>query len=307
MFLTTQVAYWQKGHVNITLKWLRSQVQFLLGCKELKLTHLCFADDLLVLCYGNKEYIKIIKDSLDDFSSVSRLKPNLTRGKAKIAWKTLYKPKCQGGLGFKDLGMWNEVLLTKHVWNIAAHKESLWVKWVHMIKLRGRRLWEVNPKFNNSWMWKVILGLRDKAKEHIEFKIWLNEWGSAFLKLISLLIPILNDQQDKTVLRCSSGIIKNFSIKKTWYDYRNNHPDVCWKNLVWFSQCIPSHTFVLWMAILGKLQTQDRIFQWNNDVTMKCSLYNLCIDSHDHLFFQCKYAADVWEIVKDKGYLKGFK
>ncbi|GJT14404.1 hypothetical protein Tco_0861446 [Tanacetum coccineum] len=133
----------------------------------------------------DQESIKIIKDSLDDFSGVSGLKPNLTRGKAKIAWKTLYKPKCQGGLGFKDLGMWNEVLLTKHVWNIAAHKESLWVKWVHMIKLRGRRLWEVNPKFNNSWMWKVILGLRDKAKEHIEFKVgnrrsisvWYNKWN----------------------------------------------------------------------------------------------------------------------------------
>ncbi|GJX15450.1 putative reverse transcriptase domain-containing protein [Tanacetum coccineum] len=79
------------------------------------------------------------------------------------------------------------------------------------------------------------------------------------------------------------------------------------KLLVWFSQCIPSYTFVLWMAILGKLQTQDRIFQWNSDATMKCSLCNLCIDSHDHLFFQCKYATDVWEVVKDNRYLKGFK
>ncbi|GJR16461.1 reverse transcriptase zinc-binding domain-containing protein [Tanacetum coccineum] len=68
-----------------------------------------------------------------------------------------------------------------------------------------------------------------------------------------------------------------------------------------------SHTYVLWMAILGKLQTQDKIFQWNNDATMKCSLRNLCMDSHDHLFFQCKYAADVWEAVKDKGYLNRFK
>ncbi|GKF21452.1 hypothetical protein Tco_0070090, partial [Tanacetum coccineum] len=49
------------------------------------------------------------------------------------------------------------------------------------------------------------------------------------------------------------------------------------------------------------------IFQWNSDATMKCSLCSLCMDSHDHLFFQWKYAADVLDAVKDKGYLKGFK
>ncbi|GJS44768.1 putative reverse transcriptase domain-containing protein [Tanacetum coccineum] len=66
---------------------------------------------------------------------------DLARGKAKIAWKTLY------------------------------HKESLWVKWVHMIKLNRRSIWEVNVETNDRWIWKALLSLRKKARKHIEYKI----------------------------------------------------------------------------------------------------------------------------------------
>ncbi|GJU03986.1 RNA-directed DNA polymerase, eukaryota, reverse transcriptase zinc-binding domain protein [Tanacetum coccineum] len=237
------------------------------GCKELKLTHLCFADDLLVICHGSVGSINVIKESIDEFSKVSGLEPNLnkiplitkrlgreeckqlidkvknkvkdwknkvlsyagrmhlidsilnsmqvywasvfllpkstvkdiervlkgflwcqgdlSRGKAKIAWKTLCKPKCQGGFGFKELGMWNEVLLTRHIWNIAANKESLWVKWVHIVKLKGKNFWEVSSESNDSWMWKCLLGLREKAKHHIEYivengkriSVWYDKWN----------------------------------------------------------------------------------------------------------------------------------
>ncbi|GJZ34169.1 RNA-directed DNA polymerase, eukaryota, reverse transcriptase zinc-binding domain protein [Tanacetum coccineum] len=49
------------------------------GCKDLKLTHMCFVDDLLVLCNRDTESLKVVKKSLDDFSSVSRLFPNLSK------------------------------------------------------------------------------------------------------------------------------------------------------------------------------------------------------------------------------------
>ncbi|GJR17132.1 RNA-directed DNA polymerase, eukaryota, reverse transcriptase zinc-binding domain protein [Tanacetum coccineum] len=49
------------------------------GCKELKLTHMCFADDLMILCNGDTESLKVVKKSLDDFSGVSGLFPNLSK------------------------------------------------------------------------------------------------------------------------------------------------------------------------------------------------------------------------------------
>ncbi|GJU44934.1 RNA-directed DNA polymerase, eukaryota, reverse transcriptase zinc-binding domain protein [Tanacetum coccineum] len=108
------------------------------GCKELKLTHMCFADDLLVLCNGDKSSLEVIKKSLEDLSNVSRLFPNLgksiiffesineglkrellkfsllrdsSKGKAIVAWNLVFRPKEQGCLGIKPLKKWTEVIL----------------------------------------------------------------------------------------------------------------------------------------------------------------------------------------------------
>ncbi|GKE14923.1 RNA-directed DNA polymerase, eukaryota, reverse transcriptase zinc-binding domain protein [Tanacetum coccineum] len=49
------------------------------GCKDLKLTHLSFADDLLVFCHGDVKSIKVIKETLLEFSKSSGLIPNMDK------------------------------------------------------------------------------------------------------------------------------------------------------------------------------------------------------------------------------------
>nr|GEU94883.1 hypothetical protein [Tanacetum cinerariifolium] len=93
-----------------------------------------------------KQLLDKVKNKVDDWKNKFG---DLARGKAKIAWKTLCKPKCQGGLVFKNLGRWNKVLLTKLIWNIAAHKKSLWIKWVHMVKLGGKSFWAIEAENND--------------------------------------------------------------------------------------------------------------------------------------------------------------
>ncbi|GJW90666.1 RNA-directed DNA polymerase, eukaryota, reverse transcriptase zinc-binding domain protein [Tanacetum coccineum] len=46
------------------------------GCKDLKISHLCFADDLLVLYHGDLNFVKVVKRALDLFSSISGLNQN---------------------------------------------------------------------------------------------------------------------------------------------------------------------------------------------------------------------------------------
>lgn len=40
-------------------------------CERLQITHLCFADDLLIFCKGDTNYVQIIHDSLEEFKRVS--------------------------------------------------------------------------------------------------------------------------------------------------------------------------------------------------------------------------------------------
>lgn len=46
--------------------------------------------------------------------------------------------------------------------------------------------------------------------------------------------------------------------------FRNSYPTVSWKDLVWFSNAIPKHSFILWLAIRNRLLTQDRVQFWDN-------------------------------------------
>ncbi|VFQ63952.1 unnamed protein product [Cuscuta campestris] len=43
----------------------------------------------------------------------------------KVAWDNICKPKDEGGLGLRNSTIWNQALLAKCFWNIAANKETL--------------------------------------------------------------------------------------------------------------------------------------------------------------------------------------
>ncbi|GKG14823.1 RNA-directed DNA polymerase, eukaryota, reverse transcriptase zinc-binding domain protein, partial [Tanacetum coccineum] len=79
---------------------------------------------------------------------------------------------------------------------------------------------------------------------------------------------------------------------------------VHWDKLVWFSQCIPRHTFILWLAIKEKLVTQDKIIKWYPQKVVCCPFGQRIPDSHEHLFFQCKPIAEVWKIMKGRARIK---
>ncbi|GJZ50731.1 RNA-directed DNA polymerase, eukaryota, reverse transcriptase zinc-binding domain protein [Tanacetum coccineum] len=106
------------------------------------------------------------------------------RGKAKVAWKQVCKPKDCGGLGVKDLEKWNEALLAKHLWNIASKKDSLWVKWIHAVRLKDASIWNVQWNEKDGWNWKCLLEIRDKIAHNFQFKIgdgsnilmWYDVW-----------------------------------------------------------------------------------------------------------------------------------
>ncbi|XP_071728183.1 uncharacterized protein [Rutidosis leptorrhynchoides] len=64
---------------------------------------------------------------------------------------------------------------------------------------------------------------------------------------------------------------------------------VTWVDVVWFSQCIPRHAFMVWLLMGERLKTQDRLKEWernlNSNARLLCSLCKEQEDTHAHLFF----------------------
>ncbi|PWA36797.1 reverse transcriptase zinc-binding domain-containing protein [Artemisia annua] len=78
---------------------------------------------------------------------------------------------------------------------------------------------------------------------------------------------------------------------------------VNWFDVVWFSQCIPRHAFLIWLLMGERLKTQDKLRTYDVDATatikdIRCPLCELTQDNHSHLFFECSYSSHVWNKVK---------
>ncbi|GJU35720.1 RNA-directed DNA polymerase, eukaryota, reverse transcriptase zinc-binding domain protein, partial [Tanacetum coccineum] len=432
-------------------------------CKDLKLTHLCFADDLMLFCHGNSKSVTVLKNAIDEFGSVSGLFPSFPksmvffgnvkdsskakilmvmpfsegklpvrylgvpllskrlyvndcsalvdkvkkrildwknktlsfagrlqlilsvvgsmqvywssmfilpitisndverlmrdflwnygefkRGKARIKWSDVCKPKVEGGLGIKSLETWNIALISKHIWNIINKKDSLWVKWVHLYKLKGRNFWDVPEIEGSSWSWKKILRYRGKLRRHIVHRIgdglstslWYDSWhaicplsdfiskrkiyysglsldcnvanviengkwkwpsvlSEEFDGLNAIEPPLLIEgKKDKVFWRTKLGRYKDFSVSTVWNDIRECSVIVPWVKLVWFSQCIPRHAFMVWLAFHGRLKTQDLMGVWEKKDDMRCVFCKNVPDSHDHLFFECSFSRRIWDCLK---------
>ncbi|GJZ64168.1 hypothetical protein Tco_0620589, partial [Tanacetum coccineum] len=121
------------------------------------------------------------------FAGRLQLCKSLKRGKAKIAWEDICLPKSEGGLGLCNLEVFNFALMTTHIWNIISSKESLWVRWIHTYKLRGRTIYDVPVKDEMSWGWHKLLQLRDIMRPFFWVKLgngnstslWYDNWCSS--------------------------------------------------------------------------------------------------------------------------------
>nr|GEY90479.1 hypothetical protein [Tanacetum cinerariifolium] len=93
-------------------------------------------------------------------------------------------------------------------------------------------------------------------------------------------------KKDKVLWKTVSGRLKDFFVNTIWNDLRVCSDTVPWAKLVWFSQCIPRHAFMVRLAIYGRLKTQDLMGIREKNDDMRCVFYKNVPDSHDHLFFE---------------------
>nr|GFA58358.1 hypothetical protein [Tanacetum cinerariifolium] len=237
----------------------------------------------------------------------------LRRGHAKVKWRdvSMYRliDRCSKGRKFWDVPVfndscwgWRKLLLCRDVLRMHfvhrigdGSQTSVWFdNWLSLGPL--------SLFISKRDIYEAGLSLDCKVCDIVERGDWKwpEKWRNKFPVLFLLPPPIIfHDRKDRVLWKSNNGKIGDFSVSNVWADLVEEKPMVAWHKLVWFSQNIPRHAFMLWLAVNHRLKTLDRINVWQKNVVNKCSLCEVGSESHNHLFFECSYSLEVWQQFKD--------
>jgi len=162
---------------------------------------------------------------------------------ALVAWKNICLPKDEGGLGLYDIKARNNCFLVKQLWNIHLKADSIWIRWVHHFYLQDTNIWTTPLQQTSSPLWKSFIKFRDRL---------LDDCGGQ-PAVISML-----QSWDNTTKPFSANAYEHLRTKGT---------PVSWVNVVWEPWCLPQHSFILWLALLKRLRTKDRLHFVDIDVS----------------------------------------
>ena len=127
-------------------------------------------------------------------------------GPGNVNWKQVYRPMMEGGLGVRCLESWNVAAVEKIAWKINMHGESLWVKWVHEIYMKGGTWMRFNPPTIGSWVLKKLCTVKETLR------VWM---------------------------------IKNtYSIKNVYEELLGQNPRVPWAITIWNRASLPKARFI---------------------------------------------------------------
>ena len=101
-----------------------------------------------------------------------------------IKWSKLTKSKLVGGMGFRDLALFNDSLLAKQAWRLLHNKDTLFYKIFKARFFPHCSFMEAKESASGSYAWKSILKGREVIKMGSRFqvgngkniKIWQHHW-----------------------------------------------------------------------------------------------------------------------------------
>ncbi|GJU52780.1 zinc knuckle CX2CX4HX4C containing protein [Tanacetum coccineum] len=176
------------------------------------------------------------------------------------------------------------------------------------LQLDNKDLQQIHPDdledIDLRWQMAMLTMRARRFLKNTRRKLTINESIRLTRKLIivNVAVPLLSEATDSLSLRHLNKDM-GFSVAAIWECIRPRFNEIDWFHVVWFSHQIPRHAIHLWLVIKRKLKTQDLLRQWDvssnsNLNSFLCPLCEMQSDSHEHLFFECSFALQVWENLK---------
>ncbi|XP_015168672.1 uncharacterized protein [Solanum tuberosum] len=88
---------------------------------------------------------------------------------------------------------------------------------------------------------------------------------------------------------------ETFAIKDMYKKLRGELSKVPWRRMICNNQGSPKWTFIMYLVILRRLYTKDRLDKWEIHNDSICSLCKAELETHQHLFFACNMANVIWQ------------
>lgn len=86
-------------------------------------------------------------------------------------WSSLKRPKCDGGLGFRELTSFNKALLAKQVWRIMDNPNSLVARVLKARYFKHSDILEASLSSNPSYIWRSLMWSRDIIRNGTIWKV----------------------------------------------------------------------------------------------------------------------------------------
>ena len=178
-----------------------------------------------------------------------------------VSWETLCFNKTAGGVGIRDPGIWGQALLSKHLWEVQQKQDSLWIRWLHGYYLRGKDFWTCRANSQSSFLWKSLLEVRDRM-------------GVSLMQFV---------REGK------------FKVARAYEVLQGHQPQFALCKVVWSKRLLPRECFFLWMLLLGRLSTLDRLehIGIHTGHTL-CYFCAAAPETVAHSFARCQYAQEVF-------------
>lgn len=106
---------------------------------------------------------------------------------ARVSWEVVIRPKCEGGLGIKNLDIWNKACCLKLIWLLFFQSGSLSVAWFvkEVLQDSVNNLWITTPTQRYSWQVNKLLKLSSSIYSWIKLRVqngfscrfWTDNWS----------------------------------------------------------------------------------------------------------------------------------
>ncbi|KAK3189540.1 hypothetical protein Dsin_029101 [Dipteronia sinensis] len=151
--------------------------------------------------------------------------------------------------------------------------------------------WHPDGPICVKWSSRVIYdsGLQKKAK--VNSIVHGDQWVWPCSMSINLLeiknhMPSYNPNSSlEDCIKWLPTLDGIYSVASTMASLKTPHPLVPWFELVWYSHNIPRMSFILWLAIKGRLSTLDSVHLYNPHVGTLCVLCSSSPETHAYLCF----------------------